>query len=145
MSTGESEIILHANSVAVDGRALLITGPSGAGKSDLTLALMALGAGLIADDRTRVARQSNGPPIASAPEAIRGMIEARYIGLLRVVPATPSPVAAILDLGQMETERLPEPRTTLLLGASLPLLHKSEMPNFAAGLIQFLKHGLIHS
>ncbi|MDX5349528.1 MAG: serine kinase, partial [Paracoccaceae bacterium] len=43
--------IVHATSVAVDGRGLLILGPSGAGKSSLALRLIALGARLVADDR----------------------------------------------------------------------------------------------
>jgi len=48
--------IRHATTVAVAGRGLMIEGPSGSGKSALALELMAFGAELVADDRTRVAR-----------------------------------------------------------------------------------------
>ena len=42
---------IHAGAVGIGGRGLLILGPSGAGKSALALALMGLGARLVADDR----------------------------------------------------------------------------------------------
>ena len=58
-------MILHATCVAVDGRGLLILGPSGSGKSALALQLIALGAQLVADDRTRVSRRgaASGRPL----------------------------------------------------------------------------------
>ena len=42
--------ILHASTVAIAGRGLLILGASGAGKSALALSLIALGAMLVADE-----------------------------------------------------------------------------------------------
>ncbi len=42
--------VLHASAVAIEGTALAITGPSGAGKSTLLHALLARGAGFLADD-----------------------------------------------------------------------------------------------
>ena len=59
MTQGVAPLILHGSCVAVEGRGVLIVGPSGAGKSSLALALMALGAELVADDRTEV-RLENG-------------------------------------------------------------------------------------
>ena len=41
---------MHATTVALRGRGLLILGPSGSGKSTLALQLMAVGARLVADD-----------------------------------------------------------------------------------------------
>jgi len=70
-----AEVVLHATAVAVGGRGLLILGRSGAGKSSLALQLIALGARLVADDRTRVTLGPAGL-VASPPEAIRGRIEA---------------------------------------------------------------------
>ena len=74
-------LTLHATCVAVEGRGVLITGPSGAGKSSLALALMAYGARLVADDRVTLS-QVDGALWATCPPTIRGMIEARGIGLL---------------------------------------------------------------
>lgn len=145
MSQDDAEVILHASTVSVEARALVITGKSGAGKSDLALQMIALGADLVADDRTRVVRHGGGPPIASAPEAITGMIEARYLGLLRVPPAPLAEVVALVDLDRPEPDRLPIRRTTDVLGTPLPLFLRSDMPGFAAALVLLLRHGLIQS
>jgi HPr kinase/phosphorylase len=133
-------LILHASSVALDGRALLILGPSGSGKSGLALQLMALGAALIADDRTEV-RLHDGHPTASCPAAIRGRIEARGLGLLRVEQAPPAAVALAVDLGVTETARLPQVRHMALLGTDIPLLHKVETAYFPAALLHYLRGG----
>jgi HPr kinase/phosphorylase len=135
-------LILHASAVALGGLALVITGPSGSGKSQLALALMALGAALVADDRTMILPDPDGPPRAAAPDTIRGLIEARGLGLLAAEPAPPTPVTALLDLGRIETERLPPIRHTTLAGSRIPLLHKVEMVHFPAALLQYLKGGV---
>jgi HPr kinase/phosphorylase len=131
---------LHASAVAVLGRAALITGPSGAGKSGLALALMSMGARLVADDGVILTRDG-GRLVARAPEAIRGLIEARGVGLLRAAPLDDVPLAVVIDLGTTESERLPPPRTTMLMGVELPLLHKVESPHFAAAVLQYLAEG----
>lgn len=83
---------LHATTVAIEGRGLVILGPSGAGKSTLALELMATGAVLVADDRTDLARQGDAL-IASVPQALAGRIEARGIGILGAREYGPVPVA----------------------------------------------------
>ena len=138
---GPSHIVLHASCVAVGGAALLICGPSGGGKSALALQLMALGADLVADDRTVITPRDGHPHAACAPN-ISGMIEARFVGLLRA-PATagPVPVRAIVDLEQQETDRLPPSRLRSLLGSEITLFYGVTAPHFAAALIQYLKGG----
>ena len=84
MSTGP--LILHATTVSVAGRGLLILGPSGAGKSALALELISRGAVLVADDRTQVVVEGD-TLTASVPTAIAGLIEARGVGLLRTPEA----------------------------------------------------------
>ncbi|WP_411911809.1 HPr kinase/phosphorylase [Rhodovulum sulfidophilum] len=135
-----SSCILHASTVAHRGRAVLIRGASGAGKSALALQLMALGAELVADDRTILTRTGSGL-LASAPEAIRGLIEARRVGLLRAAAVASAPVVLAVDLDTSETERLPPARVTEILGESLPLLRRVDRPYFAAAILQYLIAG----
>lgn len=131
---------MHATSVSLNGRALLITGASGSGKSALALQMMALGAGLIADDRTDLSLRG-GAVWAACPASIAGRIEARGIGLLRADPAQPAPVAALVDLDRTEPDRLPPWRRTDVLGLDLPLILKVDCPSFPAALCRYLSHG----
>ena len=73
--------VIHASCVALGRSAVLLVGPSGSGKSALALELMALGAELVADDRTVLSLHDTGL-IASCPASIRGRIDARGVGLL---------------------------------------------------------------
>jgi HPr kinase/phosphorylase len=132
---------LHASAVACDGRGLLILGPSGSGKSALALQLMALGADLVSDDAVVLNRGRDGALVATAPDTIRGLVEARGIGLLYAPALSGCPIHAVVDLSRTETERLPPERTTCLLGVTLPLLHKVETNHFAAALRVYLAGG----
>lgn len=134
-------LVLHATTVAVGDRGLLILGPAGAGKSALALDLMALGASLVADDRTILTRRG-AALVATCPPAISGLIEARGIGLLSATPRDSVTLALAVDMGQSENERLPPPREIVLLDRPLPLLHKVATGYFAAALLQYLKGGL---
>lgn len=132
--------ILHATTVAHAGRAAILIGASGRGKSALALELMALGAQLVADDRT-VLRRAGCQIITEAPDAIRGRIEARFVGILHADPAPATAAALIIDLDRTETERLPPHRSKNLLGIALPLLHNSETRHFPAAILQYLVAG----
>ncbi|SIS59792.1 Hpr(Ser) kinase/phosphatase [Roseivivax lentus] len=138
--TEAPEFTVHASCVAFAGRACLIRGASGSGKSTLALELMACGATLVADDRT-ILRRAGGQVRARAPEAIRGLIEARHVGLLRAEVSDDVPLALIADLDRTETDRLPPHRTETILGCALPLLHKIPDPGFAAAIRQYLQGG----
>ncbi|WP_372887005.1 HPr kinase/phosphorylase [Shimia sp.] len=137
---GAAPLILHASCVSLGARGVLILGASGRGKSSLALQLMALGARLVSDDRTALHRQG-GRIMAEAPAAIRGLIEARGVGLLRAEPAGATEVVMVIDLDQEESARLPPLRRTEVLGRSLPLLHAVPEPYFPAAILQMLAHG----
>nr|WP_092809980.1 HPr kinase/phosphatase C-terminal domain-containing protein [Roseivivax marinus] len=137
--TGEP-LVLHATAVAVDGHAALIQGPSGSGKSVLALEMMARGAVLVSDDRV-ILRDQDGELVASAPDPIQGMIEARGVGLLGADTVPHAAVCVVVDLTRTESDRLPPRRTVSLLSREVALLHKVEHPHFAAALVQYLKGG----
>ncbi|QFT57808.1 HPr kinase/phosphorylase [Sulfitobacter sp. THAF37] len=119
-------------------RGVLIIGPSGSGKSALALQLIALGADLVADDRTRVVREGDNV-IAQAPETISGLIEARGVGILRLPSAGPTPLALVVDMSHTEEERLPPQRTAFVHGRELPCLHRVEGPQFAPAILLYLR------
>lgn len=135
-----SELCLHASCVAVRGRALLILGPSGVGKSALALQMMALGADLVSDDRTIVSAR-DGKLVARAPETLAGLIEARFVGLLRAPAVPEAEVALVIDLAQSETERLPPERQITLLGITCALAYSVQASHLPASLMCYLAHG----
>ena len=48
---------LHCSTVAIGGRAVMISGPSGSGKSDLALRMLDRGFTLVSDDQTIVRKE----------------------------------------------------------------------------------------
>jgi len=136
--------ILHATSVAVDGRGLLILGPSGSGKSALALRLIALGATLVSDDRTRI-EADEGRLIATCPSpATRGLIEARGLGLLRAPSSDSVALHLAIDLGRTEPDRLPPFREVTFLGCRLSLVLHPQNDHFPDALLLYLRHGRQH-
>ena len=140
--TGDGPHIVHASAVSVDGRGLLITGASGSGKSSLALQLIALGATLVSDDRVVLQTRREGGLFMSAPEAIQGQIEARGIGVLKS-PSAPAMLSAIVDLDQVETERLPEPHSHIIGSEAFPVIRRVENPAFPFMLLVYLKGGCL--
>ncbi len=133
-------ITLHATCVAVDGRGVLITGPSGSGKSSLALALMAYGARLVADDRVTLSLR-DGTLWATCPPTIRGMIEARGLGLLAAEAVDGAEVTVTVDMGQTEGMRLPPLRNVTYLGRTVDLVFGQAGAHFPAALLHYVRAG----
>ncbi len=102
------------------------------------MAMIALGADLVADDRTDVALLK-GQLIASAPEPLQGLIEARGIGLLRLPSLAKVALTAAVDLDQPESDRLPPLRHMELMGQNLDLIHGAHYLHFPAALMCYLR------
>lgn len=130
--------MLHATCVALGARGVLILGASGAGKSALGLELMAYGARLVADDQTIITRRGDAI-IATCPPQIKGMIEARGLGLLAAEPLCQSQICLIVELSRVETERLPPKRQTELLGVPIDLVFAATSRHFLFGVLQLLR------
>ncbi len=127
--------IIHASAVAIDGRAVLIQGASGSGKSGLALRMIALGATLVADDRVMLERVGEEVH-ASAPETLRGLVEARGVGLLRATRVVDSArVVAVVDLDFAPAARMPQLRVIDLLGVEAELILGRGVPNLDAVLV----------
>lgn len=121
MASTHSSETLHATSVAIDGRAVLLCGPSGMGKSDLALRLIDRGAMLVSDDYTRLL-EIEGRLFARAPDRIVGMMEVRGLGLVDMPHADNAPVALAVDLSD-DVERMPpETAQRSIAGVAIPVV-----------------------
>lgn len=130
--------ILHATAVALRDRAVLITGASGSGKSALALEMMARGAMLVADDRV-ILSTTGATVMLDCPEPLRGMIEARGVGLLHAEYRSPVALALAVDMDQTETDRLPPHRGITYLSQTFPLLHNVASRHFPSAVLQYLR------
>jgi serine kinase of HPr protein (carbohydrate metabolism regulator) len=112
---------IHASCVAVGDAGVLIEGAPGSGKSDLALRLIDAGATLVADDQVRLERRGEAL-FASVPAPLAGLIEVRGIGILRLGHASDIAIRLVVRLGDMPTERLPEPTLRTLRGIAVPAI-----------------------
>jgi serine kinase of HPr protein (carbohydrate metabolism regulator) len=123
---GTQQTTIHATAVAIGTGAgfggVLLRGPSGSGKSDLALRLIDAGARLIADDRT-ILRRNGDEIVLRPPDALRGRLEVRGLGVVPVDHVDPVRLLLIVDLvGAAAVERLPEIGNEKLLGIEVPQL-----------------------
>ncbi|WP_292285225.1 HPr kinase/phosphorylase [Marivita sp.] len=129
---------LHATAVALHGGAALMIGASGSGKSSLALEMMARGATLVADDRVLLTLDTDRV-LLSCPDTLRGLIEARGVGLLHADHQSPASLRLVIDMDQTETRRLPPDRIITYFTKTFPLLHKVETQHFPAAVLQYLR------
>ena len=96
--------LVHASCVDWCGTGVLIRGKSGAGKSDLALRLIDAGAVLVADDQVLLENKT-----ASAPARLRGLLEVRGLGIVRLPFIEKTTIALTVDLcSAADIERLPD-------------------------------------
>lgn len=109
--------VIHATTIALNGRAALICGPSGSGKSDLALRCLMQGpsplvrgqARLVSDDYTIFRRQDDAV-FLRAPETIRDKLEVRGYGIVSLETVEEARLVLIVELvSAHQIERLPDP------------------------------------
>lgn len=103
---------IHASCIFVHNQGVLLLGASGRGKSDLCLRLITSHqAWLVADDRVDLVVE-DGQVLASAPANIKGMLEVRGVGLLKMESLDNVPVRLVVELttARDKIERLPVPQ-----------------------------------
>ena len=114
--------------IEIAGIGVLLEGPAGSGKTSLSLGLLehallrGIEGNLVSDDQAFLSNKS-GKLIAEAPEALRGKVEIRGLGLIDINyrPSTQVHlVAKLVEAGQVE--RMPEPQSACLLNVELPLI-----------------------
>lgn len=111
MSEGPGNV--HGTAIVVDGTGLLFVGPSGSGKSALAFdclaeaSLRGLAGALVSDDQVFVSCR-NGRVIGRRPDAIRGLIELRYSGIVTLDSIEEAELQfAIMPVNADESMRLP--------------------------------------
>lgn len=101
----------------------MMMGPSGSGKSDLALRLIERGGRLVADDQVLI-RYQGKELRGCAPETLRGLLEVRGVGIVKLSYHESFPVHLVIDLEKkLSYERLPESHTVILLGEKIPKFH----------------------
>ena len=132
---------LHATVVVFQGKGILIQGPSGSGKSDLALRLIEAGAVLVADDRCDVTVGASGEILASAPKKLKGLLEVRGLGLVKMPFEQATEVNLVVELASdsHQIERMPNPSHFSILERQLPSI---KIWPFACSAIAIIKLAL---
>lgn len=115
-------VMLHDETYG--GAGLLLRGASGSGKSDLAFRLISMGAALIGDDRVTIElRHDHDRVYVAGVEALRGMIEVRGVGLLKMQVAGAARLRLVVDLVAREAvPRLPDWDEVEFFGVRVPRL-----------------------
>ena len=116
----------------------MIMGPSGSGKSALALQLIGLGADLVADDRVVLSR-SDARLVIKKPESLPAKIEARGVGLLDAPMADQAFLSLVVDLTEIEAERLPEARKKPFLGIPVTIWRYVDALYFPVSILLYLR------
>ena len=126
---GGGSINIHGCAVLIGTRGVLIRGQSAFGKTSLANGLIEEHivskkfARWIADDRV-ILSVNNGEIIARCPESIFGLAEHCHLGIQPIRTAASAILDLVIDLmPHKELDRMPDPKTTIILGIELPLLH----------------------
>ena len=134
-------LIMHASCVDVNGSGVLIVGRSGSGKSSLAINLLALGSKLVADDQCELMRKNNSFRI-SKPASLPKSIEIRGVGLVSVPIVNETSLDWVVNMDEVEKERMPTPRFTEIGGFSVPTVFGKDMDDLASRIYVLVSNAL---
>lgn len=115
---------IYATCISIKKAGILLLGKSGMGKSDLALRLIEnKGAVLVADDRTDICLK-DGTIYAYAPDNIKGLLEVRGVGIVKIPYIEDIPVKMAVELvdSAEKVERMPEAEFFKFKGCRIPLI-----------------------
>ena len=99
---------IHATCINLNSKGVLILGDSGSGKSDLALRLITMfSAKLVGDDRINI-KKNNGNIIASSPDVLKGLLEVRGVGIIKIDYKEETSVDLVIKLTSEKIERMPK-------------------------------------
>ena len=134
-------LIMHASCVDVNGSGVLIVGRSGSGKSSLAINLLALGSKLVADDQCELIRKNNGFRI-SKPASLPKSIEIRGVGLVSVPMVNETSLDWVVNMDEVEKERMPTPQFTEIGGFRVPTVFGKDMDDLASRIYVLVSNAL---
>jgi HPr kinase/phosphorylase len=120
--------LVHGTAIAIAGRAALLRGPSSSGKSDLALRCLMQApttflphtVELVSDDQVLIERDGQHL-LVRAPPALRGLLEVRGVGIMRIPAIESGHLSLVVDLVAADkVERLPETRRNVVV-ADVPV------------------------
>jgi hypothetical protein len=138
-------ITIHATTVSLDGRGVILRGPSGSGKSDLALRLINEGALLVADDQTVLFVES-GRMMAQPPAEIAGKMEVRGVGVVTMGPPAIVPVFLLIDMSDpADVPRMADFAPVELVGHQIPRMHLAPFEMSASAKVKLALRALLGS
>lgn len=138
-------ITIHATTVSLDGRGVILRGPSGSGKSDLAARLINEGALLVADDQT-VLFIEGSRLMAQPPAEIAGKMEVRGVGIVKMGPPSIGPVFLLIDLADpTDVPRIADFSTVDLIGQQVPRIKLAPFEMSATAKVRLALRALLGS
>jgi HPr kinase/phosphorylase len=133
--------IIHATCVDIKGSGVLIVGRSGAGKSSLAVGLLALGSSLVADDQCELIAKNKGFSI-SKPGSLPNSIEIRGIGLVSVPMIAKTSLDWVINMDEVETDRMPNLKFTEISGYRIPTIFGKNVDDLASRIYVLVSNAL---
>ena len=133
--------IIHASSIEMSGKGVVIFGKSGVGKSNLAIKLISMGANLIADDQTQLDLKED-KILISKYSSTPNFIEARGIGFIKVPFKMNSELFCFIKITNLELPRLPNEKTICCFGKKIKVLEYNPYYSNECALFLGLRYGV---